>query len=44
MDDKAIQSKKEKAKKWAEENKEAIEAYNKRVLTNGIWSDKHRRF
>ena len=33
-----------KAERWAEENREAIEAYNKFVEEHGVWSDGHRMF
>lgn len=31
-------------RRWAEENRDAIEAYNERVRANGVWSDGLRRF
>jgi antitoxin CcdA len=34
----------EERKRWAEENREAIEAYNERIRTHGVWSDGLRRF
>jgi antitoxin CcdA len=30
--------------KWQEENREAIEAHNRRVERFGLFSDRHRRF
>lgn len=30
--------------KWNEDNKEAIDAYNDRVKTHGIWGAKYRTF
>jgi antitoxin CcdA len=30
--------------KWREENKEAIEAYNRRIEDSGVFSDKLRNF
>lgn len=33
-----------KAKAWAEENKDAIEAYNRYVAEHGVWSDGLRQF
>ena len=35
---------KTKAKKWAEENKNAIRAYNEFVEENGCFSDEYREF
>lgn len=34
----------EARKRWREENREAIEAYNERIRTHGVWSDGLRRF
>lgn len=34
----------EEARRWKEESREAIEAYNERVRTHGVWSDGLRRF
>ena len=34
----------EQCRKWQEQNKEAIEAYNQRVETGGTFSDGLRRF
>jgi antitoxin CcdA len=36
--------KEEKCRKWQEENREAIECYNRRVATDGVFSDGLRRF
>ena len=33
-----------KGKKWREENREAIDAYNERVDRDGLFSDSIRRF
>ncbi|MBI3013571.1 MAG: type II toxin-antitoxin system CcdA family antitoxin [Candidatus Tectomicrobia bacterium] len=34
----------EKRRRWREENREAIEAYNQRIGTRGVFSDGLRRF
>ena len=34
----------EKRKRWLEENKEAIEAYNKRIEEHGVFSEGMRTF
>ncbi|HEY0975470.1 MAG TPA: type II toxin-antitoxin system CcdA family antitoxin [Solimonas sp.] len=34
----------ERAKRWQEENKEAIETYNEFLRRNGMWSDGVRKF
>lgn len=34
----------ERARRWLEENREAIEAYNEDVRANGVWSDGWRRW
>lgn len=34
----------EQSRKWLEENHDAIEAYNSRIATNGVFSDGLRRF
>lgn len=34
----------EKRRKWREENREAIDEYNRRVETKGVFSDGLRRF
>ena len=31
-------------RRWSEENREAIEAFNRRIERDGIWSDGLRRF
>lgn len=31
-------------KRWLEENREAIEAFNRRIERDGVWSDGLRRF
>lgn len=33
-----------RAKVWQEENREAIEAYNRYVAEHGVWSDELRAF
>ena len=33
----------EEARRWKEENREAIEAFNRRIERDGIWSDGLRR-
>jgi antitoxin CcdA len=35
---------KEQAQRWLAENQEAIEAYNRRIEANGVWSDGWRRW
>ena len=34
----------EKRRNWLEENREAMEEYNQRIETNGVFSDGPRRF
>jgi antitoxin CcdA len=34
----------EKCRNWQEENREAIEAYNRRIEADGVFSDGLRRF
>ena len=34
----------QKQQQWLQENQEAVEAYNRRVETNGLFSDGVRRF
>jgi antitoxin CcdA len=34
----------EKRREWREENRDAIEAYNRRIETGGVFSDGLRRF
>jgi antitoxin CcdA len=34
----------EKRREWREENQDAIEAYNRRIETDGVFSDGLRRF
>ena len=34
----------EKRRNWLEENREAMEEYNQRIETNGVFSDGLRRF
>ena len=34
----------EKRREWREENRDAIEAYNRRIATGGVFSDSLRRF
>jgi antitoxin CcdA len=33
-----------KAERWYEENREAVDAYNRWVEEHGLWSDGHRLF
>ncbi len=35
---------KQKRQQWLQENQEAVEAYNRRVTTNGVFSDGMRQF
>jgi antitoxin CcdA len=37
-------TKAERSAQWQQENREAIEAYNRRVEQRGLFSDRHRRF
>ncbi|ABS61840.1 Post-segregation antitoxin CcdA [Parvibaculum lavamentivorans DS-1] len=34
----------EERKRWVEENRDAIEAFNRRIERDGVWSDGLRRF
>lgn len=34
----------ERARRWLAENREAIDAYNRGVEANGVWSDGWRRW
>lgn len=34
----------EERRRWKEENREAIEAFNRRIERDGVWSDGLRRF
>lgn len=34
----------EKRRRWMEENREAVEEYNRRIETNGVFSDGIRQF
>lgn len=34
----------EKRRHWMEENREAVEEYNRRIETNGVFSDGQRQF
>ncbi|MDP2751225.1 MAG: type II toxin-antitoxin system CcdA family antitoxin [Rhodocyclaceae bacterium] len=36
--------KKEKERRWLEENKAAIESYNREIAEHGLWSDGFRLF
>jgi antitoxin CcdA len=38
------ESREEAARKWYEENKEAVDAYNKMIEANGLFSDGLRKF
>ena len=39
-----IELKKEKERRWLEENRAAIEAYNREVAEHGLFSDRFRSF
>ena len=34
----------EERKRWVEENRDAVEAFNRRIERDGVWSDGLRRF
>lgn len=34
----------EEQRRWVEENRDAIEAFNRRIERDGVWSDGLRRF
>lgn len=40
----AVEIKKAKEKQWLEENRAAIEAYNREVAEHGLFSDRFRTF
>lgn len=40
----AIEVKKTKEKQWLEENRAAIEAYNREIAEHGLFSDRFRTF
>ncbi|MCX8085273.1 MAG: type II toxin-antitoxin system CcdA family antitoxin [Rhodocyclaceae bacterium] len=40
----AAEIKKEKERRWLEENRAAIEAYNREVAEHGLFSDRFRTF
>jgi antitoxin CcdA len=40
----AVELKKHREAAWLEENKEAIEAYNREIAEHGLWSDGLRQF
>lgn len=40
----AVELKKEKERRWLEENSAAIDAYNRYVEKNGLFSDRFRTF
>jgi antitoxin CcdA len=39
-----VQVKKEKERQWLEENRAAIDAYNREIAEHGLWSDGLRPF
>jgi len=39
-----VELKKEKERRWLEENRAAIEAYNREVAEHGLFSDRFRTF
>lgn len=39
-----VELKKEKERRWLEENRAAIEAYNREIAEHGLWSDGLRLF
>ena len=39
-----VELKKEKERRWLEENRAAIEAYNRHIERDGLWSDGMRLF
>ncbi|GAB1392251.1 type II toxin-antitoxin system CcdA family antitoxin [Rhodocyclaceae bacterium] len=39
-----VELKKEKERRWLEENRAAIEAYNRHIEEHGLFSDKFRTF
>lgn len=39
-----VEVKKEKERRWLEENRAAIEAYNREVAEHGLFSDRFRSF
>ncbi|MBS3936373.1 MAG: type II toxin-antitoxin system CcdA family antitoxin [Sulfuritalea sp.] len=40
----AVELKKEKERRWREENRAAIDAYNRHIERDGLWSDGIRLF
>ena len=40
----AVEVKKHREAEWLEQNKEAIEAYNREIAEHGLWSDGLRTF
>jgi antitoxin CcdA len=40
----AVELKKEKERRWLEENQSAIDAYNRYVEKHGLFSDRYRTF
>ena len=40
----AVELKKRREAEWLEQNKEAIEAYNREIAEYGLWSDGLRQF
>ncbi|MDP1526600.1 MAG: type II toxin-antitoxin system CcdA family antitoxin [Rhodocyclaceae bacterium] len=39
-----VELKKEKERRWLEENRAAIDAYNREIAENGLFSDRFRTF
>jgi antitoxin CcdA len=39
-----VELKKEKERRWLEENRAAIDAYNREIAEHGLWSDGLRQF
>ncbi len=39
-----VEVKKEKERRWLEENRVAIDAYNREIAEHGLWSDGLRQF
>ncbi|HEX7776305.1 MAG TPA: type II toxin-antitoxin system CcdA family antitoxin [Parvibaculum sp.] len=39
-----MRTREKERERWLEENREAIEAFNRRIERDGVWSDGLRRF
>lgn len=39
-----VKTQEEERRRWVEENRDAIEAFNQRIERDGVWSDGFRRF